>query len=164
MAWIRFPVYFLAIAVVTWAITQLELSSPGSLKLHVMLNDTDVYGTSEFSPIEFIQAIILFACGVIMGWVARYCPSQRSLAFLLGGTALALLIRELHFFFDQYIIENLWQVPMAIVGALLIVYTWRHRKRMRIALARIWPSPGLTLLFSGAVVLFAFVQFVVKVL
>ena len=160
MAWIRFPIYFLAIAIVTWAIAQLELSSPGSLKLHVLVNDTDVYGTSEFSPIEFIQAIILFACGVIMAWVARYCPSQRPLAFLLGGLALAFLIRELHFFFDQYIIDNLWQVPMAIVGALLIVYTWRHRKRMRIALARAWPSPGLTLLFSGAVILLAFVQFI----
>ena len=160
MAWIRYPIYFVAIALVTWGLTQLELSSPGSLKLHILLSDTDVYGTSEFSPVEIIQAIILFACGVIMAWVARYCPSQRPLAFLLGGMALAFLIRELDFFFDRYIIDNLWQVPMAIVGSLLIVYTWRHRKRLRIALARIWPSPGLTLLFSGAVILFAFAPLV----
>ena len=31
---------------------------------------------------------------------------------------------------------------------------------MQIALGRIWPSPGLTLLFAGAVILFAFVRLV----
>ena len=45
---------------------------------------------------------------------------------------------------------------VAIVGALLIAYCYRHRKRMNIALARIWPSPGLTLIFAGAVILFAY--------
>ena len=160
MAWIRFPIYFLAIAIVTWSIAQLELSSPGSLKLHVLVNDTDVYGTSEFSPIEFIQAIILIACGVIMAWVARYCPSQRPLAILFGGMALAFLIRELDFFFDRYIVANLWQALIVVIGALIIVYTYRHKRRMQIALARVWPSPGLTLLFSGAIILFVYVRFI----
>jgi hypothetical protein len=160
MAWIRFPIYFIAIALITWAITQLELSSPGSLKLHILVDETDVYGTSEFSPVEIIQAIILFTCGVIMAWVARYCPSQRPLAIPLGGLALAFLIRELDFFLDRYVIDNLWQVLVAISGSLVIAYTFRHRRRLRVALGRIWPSPGLTLLFSGAVILFAFVRLV----
>jgi hypothetical protein len=160
MAWIRFPIYFIAIAFITWAITQLELSSPGSLKLHILVDETDVYGTSEFSPVEIIQAIILFTCGVIMAWVARYCPSQRPLAIPLGGLALAFLIRELDFFLDRYVIDNLWQVLVAISGSLVIAYTFRHRRRLRVALGRIWPSPGLTLLFSGAVILFAFVRLV----
>ena len=160
MAWIRYLAYFVAIAFVTWALTQLELSSPGSLKLHIMMSETDVYGTSEFSPVEIIQAIILGVCGIILGWVAKYCPSQRPVAFPLGGLALAFLIRELDYFLDRYVIDNLWQVLVAIVGALVIAYTYRHRRRLRIALARIWPSPGLTLLFSGAVILFAFVRLV----
>lgn len=156
MVWIRYTLYFLMIAFVTWSLTQLELSSPGSLKLHLVLSDTDVHGTSEFSPVEMIQAIILIACGIIMGWVAVYCPSQRPIAFGLGGLALACLIRELDYFLDRFIADNLWQVLVAIVGALVIVYVYRHRLRLRIALARIWPSPGLALLFSGAVILFAF--------
>ena len=160
MAWIRFPIYFVAIAFVTWAITQFELSSPGGLKLHILVNETDVYGTSEYSPVEMIQAIILFACGVIMAWVARYCPSQRPLAIFFGGLALAFLVRELDYFLDRFVIDNLWQVLTAIIGALVIAYTYRHRKRLQIALARIWPSPGLTLLFAGAVILFAFVRLV----
>lgn len=159
MAWIRYPIYFIAIAFVTWALTQMELASPGSLKLHV-LNPGDIYGTSEYSPVEIIQAIILGACGVIMGWVAKYCPSQRPIAFLFGGMALAFLIRELDYFLDRYLADNLWQVLVVVVGALVIAYTYRQRRRLRIALARIWPSPGLTFLFCGAVILFAFVRLV----
>ena len=160
MAWIRYLAYFLAVALVTWGITQLELASPGSLRLHVMVSETDVYGTSEFSPVEIIQAIMLLLCGGVMAWVAKFCPSQRPLAIPLGGLALAFLIRELDFFLDRYVVDNLWQALVAIVAALVIVYTYRHVKRLKIALARIWPSPGMTLLFSGAVILFVYVRLV----
>lgn len=160
MIWFRYLVYFIGVAFITWALTQMEISSPGSLKLHVVLSDSDVYGTSEFSPVEIVQAIILAACGAIMAWVARYCPSQRPIAFGFGGMALAFLIRELDYFLDRYVADNLWQVLIAIVGALLIAYTYRHRRRLNIGLARIWPSPGLTFLFAGALILFAFVRLV----
>ena len=154
MPWLRLLLYFIAIAFVTWALTQMELASPGSLKLHILLSDTDRYGTSEFSPVEIIQAIILGACGAIMWWVAHHCPGQRPIAILFGGMALVFLIREMDYFLDRFIADNLWQVLIAIVGALVIAYTFRYRKRMQIAFARIWPSPGMTLLFSGAVILF----------
>jgi len=160
MPWLRLLSYFIAIAFVTWALTQMEIASPGSLKLHILLNDTDHFGTSEFSPVEIIQAIILGVCAVIMGWVARFCPSQRPVAILFGGMAIAFLIRELDYFLDRFLIDNLWQVIVVLIGSVVIVYTYRHRKRLQIAFVRIWPSPGLTFLFSGAVILFAFVRFV----
>jgi hypothetical protein len=160
MVWIRYLAYFIAITFFTWAITQFELASPGGLKLHVVVSDGDVLGTSELSPVEIIQAIILLTCGLIMAWVARYCSSQRPLAILFGGLALTFLIRELDYFLDRYIADNFWQVLVAVVGALVIAYTYRHRRRLQIALARIWPSPGLTLLFAGATILFAFAPLV----
>ncbi len=160
MAWLRYLVYFIAIAFITWALTALELASPGSLRLHVLVNPSDVYGTSEFSPVEIIQAIVLMACGGILAWVAWCCPTQRPLAIPFGGLALAFFIRELDYFLDLYIADNFWQVVIAIIGALVIAYTYRHRRRLQIALARLWPSPGLTLLFAGAVILFAFVRLV----
>jgi hypothetical protein len=95
-----------------------------------------------------------------MAWVAKYCPSQRPIAFLFGGMALMFFIRELDYFFDRFLIDNLWQVLVTIAGALLMAYIYRQRLRLRIALARIWPSPGLTFLFCGAVILFAFVPLV----
>lgn len=160
MTWIRYLSYFIAIAFVTWALTQLEMTFPGSLKLHVLLSETDHFGTSEFSPVEIIQAIILGVCCFIMGWVAKYCPSQQPIAIPFGGLALVFLIRELDYFLDRVVADNVWQILMVVVGALVIAYSLRQRKRLQIALGRIWPSPGLTLLYAGAVILFAFVRFV----
>jgi len=160
MGWIRYLLYFLGVALITGLLTQLEVAFPGSLKLHIILNEGDQFGTSEFSPIEFIQPLILTICGLMMLWVAQYCPSQRPVSLPFAGLALAFLIRELHYFLDRYIVDNLWQVLVAIVGALVIVYTYRQQRRLQIALARLWPSPGLALLFAGAVIIFAFVQFV----
>jgi len=160
MAWVRYISYFFGVACITWMLTQLEISFPGSLKLHVMVNESDQFGTSEYSPIEIIQPFILLICGLLMAWVARYCPSQRPIAFPFGGLALAFIIRELDYFFDRFIVDNLWQALVAVVGALVITYTYRQRKRLKIAWGRIWPSPGIALLFAGAVIMFAFVSLV----
>jgi hypothetical protein len=160
MPWLRYLIYFVAIAFVMWALTQMELASPGSLQLQILLSEADSYGTSEYSPVEIIQAIVLALCGAVMWWVVRHCPTQQPIAMPLGGMALAFLVRELAYFFDRYLIDNLWQVIVVVIGALLIVYLYRNYKRLQIALARIWPSPGLTLMFSGAAILFPFAWFI----
>jgi hypothetical protein len=160
MVWPRYIFYFIGITFVTWMLTQLEISFPGSLKLHVMASPVDQIGTSEFSPIEIIQPIIIAVCGLLMLWVAEYCPSQRPIAIPFGGMALAFMIRELDYFFDRYLIDNLWQVLIGFAAAFVIVYTYRARKRLKIAWARIWPSPGIALLFAGSVILFSFVRLV----
>lgn len=160
MAWVRYVLYFVGVAVITLALTQLEIHFPGSLKLHVIVNDGDQFGTSEYSPIEIIQPLMLGICGLLMAWVAKHCPSQRPIAFPFGGIALVFLIRELDYYFDRYLIDNLWQVLTAIAGAFVITYTYRQRRRFKIAWGRIWPSPGIALLFAGAIILFAFVQLV----
>ena len=160
MAWIRYLLYFLLVAVITAALTQLEIAYPGSLRLQVFADESDVLGTSEFSPIEMMQPLILIVCGLLMGWVAMNFVSQRPVAFPFGGLALAFTIRELDYFFDRYLIENLWQVLIAIAGAFVIAYTYRQRKRLNIALGRLWPSPALAMLFAGAVILFVFVRLV----
>lgn len=160
MAWLRYLLYFLLIALVTWLLTQIEIFYPGSLRLQVFVDDTDTLGTSEYSPIEMIQPFMLAVCGLLAGWVALNVPSQRPLAFPLGGLALAFMIRELDYFLDRHVAENAWQVLVGISCSLVIVYTYRHRKRLLIALARLWPSTGLALLFAGAAILFAFVRMV----
>ncbi len=160
MAWFRYVLYFLGVSLLTWMLTQIEISFPGSLKLYEFVGPGAGHGTSEYSPVEIIQLLILGVCGALMGWVAMNCPSQRPLAIGFGGLALVFLIRELDFFLDRYLIENLWPVLIAVAAAFLIVYTHRHRRRLTVALARIWPSPGLALLFAGAAILFAFVHLV----
>jgi hypothetical protein len=149
-----------SVALITATLTQLEIAYPGSLRLQVFANEADVLGTSEFSPIEMMQPLILIVCGLLMGWVAMNFVSQRPVALPFGGLALAFTIRELDYFFDRFLINNLWQVLIAIAGAFVIAYTYRHRKRLNIALGRLWPSPALVMLFAGAVILFVFVRFV----
>ena len=156
MALYRYLLYFIGITLLTGLLTQLEIMSPGSLRLQVYTYPGDPLGTSEYSPIEIIQPGILLVCGLLYTWVAYYCPTQRPIAFLFGGMALAFMIRELDFFFDRYIADNFWQSLIGIVAALIIAYTYRHRRRFRIAWLRLWPSPGLTLLFAGATIMFGF--------
>ena len=160
MVWPRYIAYFVGITLLTWILTQLEVSFPGSLRLHVLTNPGHELGTSEFSPIEIMQPILIFVCGALMVWVAEYCPSQRPIAVPFGGMALAFMIRELDYFLDRYLVDNLWMVLIGVPAAFVIVYTSRARRRLKIAWARVWPSPGLALLFAGAVILFGFVRLV----
>jgi hypothetical protein len=160
MALIRYLLYFLGIGLITWLLTALEISSPGSLNLQLYTSTGDTLGTSEYSPVEIIQPGILVICGLLYAWVAANCPSQRPIAFVFGGLAGMFAIRELDYFLDRFIADNFWQVLIGIAAALLIAYSYRQRRRFRIAWLRVWPSPGLTLLFAGATIIFAFVQLV----
>jgi hypothetical protein len=160
MAWMRYLAYFLLISLVMWGLTALEVNYPGSLKLQVFTGDGDVLGTSEYSPIEMMQPLLLVVCGMLMAWVARYYPLQRPLALPFGGMAAIFIVREWDYFLDRLIADNFWQVITVVIAALIIAYLFRQRRRLQFALAQVWPSPGLVLLFAGAVILFSFVRFV----
>ena len=160
MALIRYVLYIVGIAAFTTLLAWIEISTPGALKLHVIESSADVFGTSEHSPVETLQLALLAICVLLYAWVARDCPSQRPIAFAFGGLGLACMVRELHYFFDQKVADNFWQVLVAVILALLIVYIYRHRRRFRVAWLRLWPSPGLTLLFAGAAIQFVFVQII----
>ena len=160
MVQIRYILYFAGITLLTWLLTQMEIIAPGSLRLLEYTDAADTLGTSEYSPVEIIQVTILLVCGGLYGWVAKHCPSQRPIALPFGGLVAIFVIRELDYFLDRYIADNFWQVIMAVIAALIIVYTYRHRRRFRIAWLRVWPSPGLTLLFAGAAILFSFVRLI----
>src|SRR5690606_29014078 len=148
-----YVLYFLGIVLLTGVLVQMEVLWPGSLKLYVV-PPGGTLGTSEYSPLEMMQPLILGVCGLLCAWVARYCPSQRPVAFMFGALALAFIIRELDFFLDRWVADNFWQVVLAIAAALIITYTYRHWRRFRIAWIRIWPSPGIVLLFAGACIHF----------
>jgi hypothetical protein len=156
MALLRYAVYMIGIAGFTWLLTWMEIAAPGSLLFYVNEEGGSGLGTSEYSPVEIIQPVMLAICGLLFAWVARDCPSQRPIAFAFGGFALVAIVRELDYFFDRLVADNFWQVLVAIIAALAIAYTYRHRKRFRIAWLRLWPSPGLTLIFAGATIHFGF--------
>lgn len=160
MVLIRYILYFIGITLLAGLLTQMEIVAPGSLKLQVFTNPSDTLGTSEYSPVEIIQVCILMVCGALFAWVSRYCPSQRPIALPFAGLAALFSIRELDYFLDRQIVENFGQVVVAVIIALLIVYAYRQQRKFRIAWLRIWPSPGLTLLFAGACIVFSFAMLI----
>jgi len=160
MVQIRYALYFLGFALLGWLLTEMEVSAPGSLRLLVYAHAGDLAGTSEYSPVEFIQVLILIVCAALYAWVAVFCPSQRPLAIPFGGLAAIFVIRELDYFLDGMLAQNLGRVVSAVAVALMIVYLWRQRRRFRIAWLRIWPSPALTLLYAGAAILFSFAMLI----
>lgn len=160
MIWLRYLGYFLGVAVTTAVLTQLETHYPGSLRLEVVPESTNGDGTSEFSVVEILQCVILLLSGLLMARIAQVSRSFRTLAIGIGGVSLLFLIRELHYLFDRYLFDHFWQAPFAIASALLVVYLYRHHKRLEIGFARAWPSPGLVLLFSGLTVLLGVSLFV----
>ena len=160
MAWLRFLCYFALIGSATALFAAMEALYPGSLRLHEFVEVSDTIGTSEYSPLEIAQLIVLAVSGCILWLVARDYPSQRPLAILIGGVALVCLIRELDYFLDRHLVQNAWQFLVGVSAALVITYVYRHRRRLTIALGRLWPSAGLVLVFAGATILFAVVRVV----
>ena len=158
MVWLRFLGYFALIAGATALCVSLEARYAGSLRLHEFVEVGYTLATSEYSPLEIAQLVILAASGVILALVAKDYPFQRPLAILLGGVALLCLIRELDFFLDLYVARNAWQIPAGISAALVIVYVYRQQRRLGIAFGRLWPSPALVLMFSSFALLFGVVR------
>ncbi|MGH8224120.1 MAG: hypothetical protein ACREQZ_14220 [Woeseiaceae bacterium] len=160
MALIRYGLYFLGVALLMLLLTEYEIGFPGGLQLERFVESGNLRGTSEYSAVELIQAIVLVACGSLYGWVAKNLPAQRPVALLFAALALIFLLRELDYFLDRLIAVNFWRALMAVAAALIIVYLIRARRRFRIAWLRVWPSPGLALLFAGAVLMFGVIAFV----
>ena len=153
MIWLRFLAYFVAVLIGTAALTQLEVFYPGSLRIEEYAEPTSTFSTSEYSLVEMLQVGLLMTSGLLMAHVARISRSFRTLAIGIGGISLLFLVRELHFFFDRYVADNVWQALFAVFAALMIAYLYRQQRRLSIAVARAWPSPGLTLLFAGITLL-----------
>jgi hypothetical protein len=160
MPLVRYLLYTLCVLLCTGYFVWSEIGEPGSLRLLVFEGPADRLGTSEYSPIEILQPVLLLICAGLFGRVASNDVSQRPIALLFGGAVLACAIRELDLFLDRIVADNFWQVPVAIIAALLIVYTYRHRRRFNAAWRRLWPSAGLALLYAGALIEFVFAQLV----
>ena len=156
MTWWRLLLYFLAVFLTTAALTAAGVWNPDSLRMQVFTGPADLRGTSEYSPVELLQLGILMVSGLLMAGLARDHRGFRPLAIAIGGMAFVMLVRELDYFFDRYLVDNLWQAVTAIAGAALVAYLYRHRRRFGLNLARGWPSPALTLRFAGVGIMVPF--------
>jgi len=150
---LRYFAYATLIAGAAAGLLWVALRWPGGLLLNFVVGEEDTLGTSEFSPVEQLQHLVLLLSAGIFAWVAIRDRLRRPMC--VGFIALFLIgfIRELDFFLDRYATDNLWQVLCTIVLALATVYIYRHRKRYLIGWRRTWPSVGLAIIISGMLLL-----------
>ncbi len=150
---LRYFAYATLIAGAAAGLLWVALRCPGGLLLNFVVGEEDTLGTSEFSPVEQLQHLLLLLSAGIFAWVAIRDRLRRPMC--VGFIALFLIgfIRELDFFLDRYATDNLWQVLCTIVLALATVYIYRHRKRYLIGWRRTWPSVGLAIIFGGMLLL-----------
>lgn len=150
---LRYFAYATIIAGAAAGLLWVALRWPGGLLLNFVVGEEDTLGTSEFSPVEQLQHLLLLLSAGIFAWVAIRDRLRRPMC--VGFIALFLIgfIRELDFFLDRYATDNLWQVLCTIVLALATVYIYRHRKRYLIGWRRTWPSVGLAIIFGGMLLL-----------
>ena len=155
----RYGFYALLVASGTALLIYLSGSSSGGLEFERYDASLDII-TSEFSPVEILQNLLLIFCISLFGWIASRDRLRRP--FALGFCALftVFLVRELDYFMDFYGVDNLWQVLCASLLAITLVYLGRHWHRFEQGLRRSWPSTGLAIILVGFILLIPFAQLI----
>lgn len=156
---LRFLGYALAVLLVTALFVALAARLPGGLGF-----DRAIIGiaprTSELSPVELLQNLLLIFSAGVFAWVGWRDRLRRPMAVSLAALMLACLVRELDFFLDFYVIDNLWQVLCAVLLSFALVYGVRQRARFMQGWKRSWPSAGLAMIMGGFILLIPFAQLV----
>ena len=133
--------------------------TPGGLQFSRVLPPVSK-PTSELSPVELLQNAILIFCAGAFVFVARQDRLRRPMAVSLATLMLACLIRELDFFLDIYVIDNLWQVLCGLIVSGVVVYGVRNRERFQQGWRRSWPSAGIALIMGGYIILIPVAQLI----
>lgn len=156
---LRFLAYGVAAFAVMVLVMSLAARLPGSLDFVRFVEGVKA-PTSELSPVELLQNLLLIICAGCFAWVARRDRLRRPMAASLATVMLACLIRELDFFLDFYVVDNLWQVLCVLLMSVAIVYAFRNRDRFTQGWKRSWPSAGLAMILGGFILLVPYAQLV----
>lgn len=127
-----------------------------ALALFVRPKPTDVFGTSEFSVVEFLQSILLLASILVTAWHAKSVPHSRPLTGVLALFLLLLLVREQDYYIDQWLPWGTWRLPAVIVLAALVIAIRRSLATFLDQLRAFAGSASFGVLFAGFLVLIGF--------
>jgi len=130
---------------------------PASMQFDRMLPGNDL-PTSEYSAVEVLQNILLLICIGVFSWIAIRDRLRRPMALAFVALFTLMLLREVHFFLDYFLIVNLWRVIAAIILSVASVYLGRNRQRVAQGWHRSWPSTGLAIIMAGLILLLPFAQ------
>lgn len=153
----RYLGYALAVLAGSFGLLALAYFEPEWMRFD-RITASSAMATSETSPIEILQNVLLVICAGMFGWVAYRDRLRRPMALAFVGMFAVFLVRELDFFLDFYWADNLWQVICALILSVVGVYLGRNRDRLVQGWRRSWPSAGLALIFGGLILLLPYAQ------
>lgn len=153
----RYICYTLAVVAGAFGLLTLAYYAPETMQFDRLVTEGAI-PTSEVSPVELLQNLLLIGCAGAFGWIASRDRLRRPMALAFVGLFLAFLVRELDFYLDFYVVDNLWQVLVALILSVSAVYLGRHRDRLVQGWRRSWPSAGLALIFGGLILLIPYAQ------
>jgi hypothetical protein len=156
---LRYLAYSFGVFFVMLLLLLLARWLPGGLQFERVLADIDV-PTSELSPIELLQNLLLVFCIGTFGWIAARDRLRQPMAIGFAVLFAVFLIRELDYFLDFFLMDNLWQVLCALIASVTVVYIVRNRNRYVQGWRRSWPSAGLALIVGGLILLIPFAQLI----
>lgn len=111
---------------------------------------------SESSMIEQVQLIYLCGCITVFFLSAKMKSSMMSLSMLLAGMALVALIRELDYFFDNYVFDGAWQIVAFLVVLVTGFFVTRFRQGLKLSIQEFTSKASFGYMTSAFVVLFIF--------
>jgi len=155
----RYLGYALFVMTITTGMLAIARHTQGGLRFDYLPLATGVR-TSEFSAVELTQNLLLIFSGGLFVWVAVRDRLRRPMA--VGFVALfgLCLIRELDYFLDFYVIDNLWQVLGGLLLSAVLVYIARNLDRFVQGWRRSWPSAGLAIIIGGFILLLPYAQLI----
>lgn len=117
---------------------------------------------NESSIIEQFQLIYLCVCMVLFILSAKIKSSRMSLSVLLAGMALIALIRELDYFFDNYVFDGAWQTIVFLVALTTGFFVIKFRQGLKSSVQEFTSKASFGYMTSAFVVLFIFSRIIGK--
>jgi hypothetical protein len=117
---------------------------------------------NESSIIEQFQLIYLCVCMVLFFLSAKIKSSRMSLSVLLAGMALIALIRELDYFFDNYVFDGAWQTIAFLVALTTGFFVIKFRQGLKSSIQEFTSKASFGYMTSAFVVLFIFSRIIGK--
>lgn len=152
----RLFLYVAGLAAVMSGLVATERFTETGLRLLAPSPFARTLGTSEYSPVEWLQVTAL----LVIAGLAWHCTTlhraQRALAWLMVAFAAAAVIRELDLFLDGYLFDHAWQLAVAVIAVAAIVHAMRNRAVLVTAWRRALPEPGVVLMVFGIGLLVVF--------
>lgn len=156
----RLLAYVLGLAAVMTGLVAIERFTETGLRLLAPSPLARTLGTSEYSPVEWLQVIVLVTIAALAWYCATMRRKQRTLALMMVAVAAAAACRELDLFLDGYLFDHAWQLVVAMIAVAAIVHAMRHRSALVAQWRRALREPGLVLMVLGVALLAVFANVV----